>query len=575
MLMTTQPSQAIDVPVLIVGGGPVGLAMAIELGWRNVSCLVLEEGDGSVDHPRLGAIMTRTLEFCRRWGIADRIYNCGFNNDYKLDVVYCTSMSGHLLARDAFPSCAELEPPSQSPEKRQRCPQLWFNPILQKHADEYDSVEIRHHCKLEEWTQTPDSVIVRAMDSSTGQPVEIHAQYVVACDGAGSRVRSGLDISMLGDPALSYSVNIFIRSPELLRRHKLGEAERYIFVGERGVWGNLTVVDGRDLWRVTVIGSHVRNNIDEFDAHGFIRQALGSTDIPYEIISVKPWRRTELIASNFSRGRIFLAGDAAHTMSPTGGFGMNTGIADIVDLGWKFEAVLSGWGGSSLLETYEIERQPIARQAASISADNFRNWVSANQEDCSDIAENSENGNLKRTIVGEKLSKACHEEWDCLGVQLGYRYDDSPICVSDGTTAPPFSASSYEQTSRPGGRAPHGWIGENVSTLDLFGKGFVLLNFDSEEIDVSGIEDAAATRGVPLRVISIAAQDVAAIYERKFVLVRPDGHVAWRGDEIPGDSVALIDRVRGAASQLSHERDIAPHSEVIVTTSNDGGRDEG
>ncbi|MFM0281292.1 FAD-dependent oxidoreductase [Paraburkholderia sediminicola] len=572
--MATQCSQEISVPVLIVGGGPVGLAMAIELGWRDIDCLVLEEGDGSVDHPRLGAIMTRTLEFARRWGIADRIYNCGFNNDYKLDVVYCTSMTGHLLARDEFPSCSKLEPPQQSPEKRQRCPQLWFNPILEKHATEYDSVVIRHHCKVEEWSQTSTEVVVRATDADMQRSIEVHAQYVVACDGAGSRIRAGLDIPMVGDPALSYSVNIFIRSPELLKQHKLGEAERYIFVGEHGVWGNLTVVDGRDLWRITVIGSHVRGDIDQFDPHSFIRQALGSTDIPYEVISVKPWRRTELIASKFSSGRIFLAGDAAHTMSPTGGFGMNTGIGDVVDLGWKLDAVLSGWGGRSLLDSYEVERQPIARQAASISADNFRNWVSANQEDCSDIAENSKNGATKRAIVGGKLSKACHEEWDCLGVQLGYRYDDSPICVPDGTTIPPFSASSYEQTSRPGGRAPHAWIDENTSTLDLFGKGFVLLNFDAQGGDVSPIEDAASAHGVPLRTVPITTRDVAAIYERKFVLVRPDGHVAWRGDEMPDDPLALIDRMRGAVSRVSHEHKAACHPQDDVSMSRAGGHHE-
>jgi 2-polyprenyl-6-methoxyphenol hydroxylase-like FAD-dependent oxidoreductase len=552
--MIARRTQAIDIPVLIVGGGPVGLALAIELGWRGVKCLLLEEGDGSVDHPRLGAIMTRTLEFCRRWGIADRIYNCGFNNSYKLDVVYCTSMAGHLLARDEFPSCEELMPPPQSPEKRQRCSQIWFNPILEKHALEYDSVDILHHYRVEEYTQNSAGVVVRALGTESQEPLEVRAQYVVACDGAGSLARTSLGISMVGNPALSYSINIFIHAPDLLQRHKLGEAERYIFVGERGVWGNLTVVDGRDLWRITVIGSHVRGDIGEFDPHRWIRLALGSSDIRYDLISVKFWRRTELIADKFAKGRIFLAGDAAHTMSPTGGFGMNTGIADIVDLGWKLEAVLSGWGEAALLETYESERQPIARQVASISAKNFRGWISANQEDCSDISDNSEPGRMKRKLVGEKLSRACHEEWDCLGVQLGYRYDNSPICVSDGTRPPPFSESNYEQTSSPGGRAPHAWIGKGESTLDLFGKGFVLLTFHNEQADVSLMQDAARQRKVPLRTVNIQRPDIAALYEKQFVLVRPDGHVAWRGDGMPADPLRLIDLVRGATPSPRDEQ---------------------
>ncbi len=535
----------LETPVLIVGGGPVGLALAIDLGWRGVECLVIEQGDGSVDHPRLGAIMTRTMELARRWGIADRIYNCGFNGDYALDVVYCTSMSGFLLARDSFPSCNSLQPPPQSPEKRQRCPQIWFNPILERAAAEYEAVSIRHHHRLEQFKETTEGIIAEVRNAQTGEGITVRANYLVACDGAASEIRNTLGIPMLGDPALSYSVNLFIRSPELLRMHKLGEAERYIFVGTEGTWGNLTVVDGYELWRVTIIGSRTKVDLDKFDAHAVVRCCLGSDDIPYDLLSVKPWRRTELIAKDFSVGRVFLAGDAAHTMSPTGGFGMNTGLADAADLGWKIEAAVRGWAGPRLLGSYGEERQPVAARAASVSAKNFQSWVSANARDCSNILSNSPEGEASRMEVGAHMSKACFEEWDCLGIQLGYRYDNSSICVPDGTPAPSDSVSVYNQTSRPGARAPHAWIAPGQSTIDLFGRKFVLLHFGTDPTDAAPLVAAATRRGMPLEVVSLAQPNIGSLYGSRFVLVRPDGHTAWRGDVMPANPFAVIDTVTG------------------------------
>jgi 2-polyprenyl-6-methoxyphenol hydroxylase-like FAD-dependent oxidoreductase len=535
----------LETPVLIVGGGPVGLALAIDLGWRGIECLVVEQGDGTVDHPRLGAIMTRTMELARRWGIADRIYNCGFNGDYNLDVVYCTSMSGFLLARDAFPSCNSLQPPPQSPEKRQRCPQIWFNPILERAATEYDTVSIRHHHRLETFRESTDGVVADVRNTLTGEPLQIRAQYLVACDGAASEVRNALGVPMLGNPALSYSINLFIRSPTMLSSHKLGEAERYIFVGPTGTWGNLTVVDGRELWRITVIGSRTKVDLASFDAEAAVRACLGTDTIPFELLSVKPWRRTELIAKQFSVGRVFLAGDAAHTMSPTGGFGMNTGLADAADLGWKLEASLRGWAGPRLLSSYGEERQPVAARAASVSAMNFQGWVSANARDCSRILDDTPEGKALRKDIGAHMSKACFEEWDCLGIQLGYRYDNSSICIPDGTPAPPDSASIYEQTSRPGARAPHAWIKPGRSTIDLFGRGFVLLCLGADPGDLCPLVAAAAKRGMPLEVIGLPQQEIASLYENRFVLVRPDGHTAWRGDSMPVDTLNVVDTAIG------------------------------
>lgn len=536
----------IETPVLIVGGGPVGLAMAIELGWRGIGCTLIEQDDGTVDHPRLGIILGRTMEMARRWGIVDRIYDCGFNQDYPLNVVYCTSLAGFELGRDSNPGCGAMPRPPQSPEKRQRCPQIWFNPILQKAAGEYPHVAIRHFCRLDSYTQDENGITAQVSDPRGGAAETIRAKYLVACDGAGSIVRRSVDVPMDGTPILSYSVNLFVRSKAMLTAHGLGPAERYIFVGANGTWANMTVVDGRELWRFTIIGSAAMMDLDSFDAHAAIAKCTGIPDLDYELISIKPWRRTELTAREFRHGRVFLAGDAAHTMSPTGGHGMNTGLGDVANLGWKLEAVLKGEADDALLDSYTPERRAVAAHTAATSAKNFRNWISAT--DTANIMDDTAEGAATRARVGAHMLQAGREDWDSIGVQLGYRYDESPIIVPDGTPAPAFTVVDYEQTARPGARAPHAWLADGRSTLDLFGHGFVLLRFGDAAVD--GFVDAARRLGVTLGVVEINDPAIAALYAGKLVLVRPDGHVAWRGDAAPADAEAILSTVSGANAKV-------------------------
>jgi hypothetical protein len=220
-------------------------------------------------------------------------------------------------------------------------------------------------------------------------------------------------------------------------------------------------------------------------------------------------------------------------------------VADAADLGWKLEGALRGWAGPRLLPSYSEERKPVAAYAASVSAANFQSWVSANARDCSRILDDTPEGEALRKDIGAHMSKACFEEWDCLGVQLGYRYETSSICVPDGTPTPADSVSVYEQTSRPGARAPHAWIKPGQSTLDLFGRRFVLLCLGSDPADPAPLVAAAAQRGMPLEVIHLPQQEIAQLYEKQYVLVRPDGHAAWRGDAMPPDALAVIDTVIG------------------------------
>jgi hypothetical protein len=251
-----------------------------------------------------------------------------------------------------------------------------------------------------------------------------------------------------------------------------------------------------------------------------------------------------MVAERYGEGRVFLAGDAVHQLSPTGALGMNSGIGDAVDLGWKLAAVLNGWGGPKMLASYSDERQPVGQRNVNVATGFYLNNEAFGQWDPK-IEEDGAEGEAARRQFGAMLERGIGGEFRTVGAQLGYRYENSPICVADGTPAPPDETADYVPTARPGSRAPHVWLGDGHTTLDLYGRGFVLLRFAGAPA-ATAIERAAAERGVPLRVVELEEPEAASLYERKLVLVRPDGHVAWRSDGVPADAGALIERVRGA-----------------------------
>ncbi len=539
----------IQTAVLIVGAGPVGLACAIDLAQRGIDCVLIERSDGVVRLSKMGVVSVRSMEFCRRWGIADRVRACGFPDDWPLNQVFCTSLAGHRLATIEYPSMRDEPIPPESPERRQRCPQLWFDPLLARVVREHaDHATVRYQCELEGIEQDDDRVRARARDLVTGEALEIEARYAIGCDGAGSRVRRALGIAFEGD-VLSYSTGIYFRSPGLVHRHPMGPAERYMMIGPEGTWGNLTVVDGDGYWRLTVTGPRDRVEADDFDAEAWLRRCLGDDSIPFEIDAVMPWRRSRLVAARFRQGRVFIAGDAAHITAPNGGYGMNTGLADAVDLGWKLAAVLEGWGGEGLLASYEAERQPVAWRAVNAAAANFGHVTP--RLDFSRVLDEDAGGDACRATLGAAYDRDTRALWETLGIALGYRYDASPIVVPDGSHAPADDPIRYRPSARPGHRAPHAWLGGGRSTLDLYGRGFVLLSLGSrasarvESAGVLGLQAAARERGVPLSVCPLVDPALEALHEAPLVLVRPDGHVAWRGKALDDQAPMLIDRVRG------------------------------
>jgi 2-polyprenyl-6-methoxyphenol hydroxylase-like FAD-dependent oxidoreductase len=539
---------AFDTPVLIAGGGPIGLALAADLGRRGIATLLVEERENKLNPAKMLEVSVRTMEFCRQLGIVDKVRNWGFPSDWPLDSVFVTDLQGYELGRVRMPALGEVAHLPVSPERGMPCPQTWFDPILQDFARSFPHVTLRHRVKLESFVQDPDGVTATLRDRQTGRAEVVRAKYLVGCDGFASTVRELLGIEIRGEPHIDWSMTIYLRMPDLHRHHDKGKAFRYVFVGPEGTWSFLSIVDGKDLWRLQLVDLD-EGRLQNADIPALVRRFMGC-DAAYTIEDKSLWVRKRTVADRFMDGRVFLAGDAAHAHPPNGGLGMNTGIQDAFDLGWKLAAVLDGWGGDGLLESYDHERRPASARAAEVSLKNYRRLVSAAQR--AEINSPTPEGAAARRAIGERLVEENEKTWHPVGVHLGYIYHPSPVVVPDESQKPEDDTFGYVPTAFPGARAPHVWLAPGKSILDLFGDGFVLLRFS--DVPADQIERAAESRGVPLHVHRIEHRDGLALYGRVLVLVRPDGHVAWRGDSAPTDPLAMIDTVRGAGPRIAARR---------------------
>ena len=543
------------VPVLIVGAGPVGLALAGDLGWRGVPCCLIEKTNGAIYQPKMDMVGVRTMEFCRRWGIADWVENSPYPRDYPQDNVWLESLTGYEFGRERMVSKSEEACPPQSPQKRERCPQDMFDPILRRFVGQFSEVEARYRTELIDLDESRSGVTATLRNLETGEEYKLTADYLVGTDGAASIVREKIGILMRGEPVLTYTTNVIFRCRDLPSLHDKGKAYRFIFIGREGTWLTIVAIDGADRWRMSIIGDKSKREIPEDEIRALIVRAMGKP-FDFEIESIMPWVRRELVAESYGTERVFLAGDACHLMSPTGGFGMNTGIADAIDLSWKLEAVVKGWGGPELLRSYGIERKPVAERAVKEASGNLGRMLAARKKGPPEAAfQPGAEGDAARKEYGDWYTETMRREWYSTGIHLGFSYYHSPVVYPDDTPAPPDEVSDYVQTARPGHRAPHAWLKDGKSTLDLFGRGFVLLCFEPGGAVAQDFAAAARTRGFPLRIVDLSDEaNVRQAYGAAYVLVRPDGHVAWRGDGQADNIGRIIDVVRGCSPARSEAR---------------------
>ncbi len=537
-------SNAVDCPVLIVGAGPVGLALAIDLGLRGTPCVVVEQGNGKADHPRATAINARSMEFMRRWGVAGAIKDAGTPPDFPHTVLYVTTLAGYEIARIERQGHGGSKPAAHSPERPQRCNQLFLDPILIERARSLSPVQLRYRCQFESFRDTGDHVVAQVRDLEQDRSYEIRARYLIDCSGGRTVIRPALGIPMTGSSYAGYFLSIFVRAPKLWTHHDKGKAALITFVDAQGLWRNLISLDGRELYRLGVSGKSYYDAPDEVDAEAQFREIAG-TAIPHEILSVRRWSARNVVAERYRQGNVFLAGDAAHLNHPAAGLGLNTGLGDIVDLGWKLSATLSGWGGPRLLDSYEPERRPVG--VRNINHADSSHASERLQATHPEIAMDTPAGADARRQMGEELVRVQTRRVLTDGLALGYQYAASPIVCSEGPAPEPSSSVEYHPTTLPGSRAPHAQLADGRSSLDLFGGGFTLLRLGNGAPDPSPLERGFAARKVPLTTVTIGDPAVLTLYERPLVLVRPDGHVAWRGNAAPADPLQVVDRVRGAA----------------------------
>ena len=526
-----------------MGAGPVGLALAIDLGSRAIACTVVEQHDRVGLNPRAKLTNVRSKELLRRWGVSEKLRRASpLSPDHPSDIVFATRMNGYTLARfeNAF-HCAST-PSDLYSEPGQWVPQYTLEEVLREHAAGLAGVDIRFESRLVALAQDREGVSADFEDVRTGARSTLRASYLVGADGARSTVRSLLDIGMEGDGALAPNLNLIFRAPALARMHDKGPAVMYWMVN-RDLPAYLGPLDRKGLW--FLIAPRLPDGVDpgSLDGREVVRRSSG-LNCDVEIVRADPWTAHRLIAERYSTGRVFLAGDACHLHPPSGGHGMNTGIADAADLGWKLAATLQGWGGRRLLETYEIERKPLHQRVIREAVENYELVGDRLARD--GIEQPGPEGDRVREQVGKLILKGKLHEFRSLGVVLGGCYRDSPAIVADGTQPPREQVAEYEPSACPGCLAPHFWMHDGTSLYDHFGAGFTLLaGQEAPPEEIGRLERAAAHRGMPLKVVSPAESKFAALYQAGFALVRPDQHVAWRGDRLPQDCLDLIDRVRG------------------------------
>ena len=543
-----------ETPVLIVGGGPVGLTLAAELAWRGNRCMLIEERIAPTEHPKATLLGARSMEYFRRWGITEDIIAAALPADINYGISFSTRLTGRELHRVTSPSIRETR--EQRPETLAKYRELaWspfyktqigqqaLEPVLWRFAQAQPPLTLKHGWSFTGFEERPDCVIAQVRERASGATHTVTAQHLVACDGGASSIRRQLGIRYNGRGQMRANVSFYFRSAEFLTTHALGVCNLY-FIFTPDSFGVFTAIDGRERWSYQHYFLDETKQTRDLDATAILHRAMGAP-FAFELQAVQHWHHHQSVARQWrsSAGRVFLAGDAAHLFVPTGGVGMNTGIGDAIDLAWKLDGVFKSWGGAALLASYEAERKPIAVRNSVISANNSDKIDMVMDETPADIERDDAHGDHLRALLAKKI-RWMSRQFNSAGTHLGYRYVDSPVILHDGSHEPPDDFMQVVPSTWPGSRAPHAWVEPGTrSTLDSFGRDWALIRTSHMQGDE--LLSAARSRGLTIQPVDFLRADLASLYQRALVLVRPDGHVAWRGDQDPRDPMAVIDTVRG------------------------------
>jgi 2-polyprenyl-6-methoxyphenol hydroxylase-like FAD-dependent oxidoreductase len=544
---------SIDTSVLIVGGGPVGLTLALDLASRGIDVTVTEiRHAGELPSVKCNQVSSRSMEVYRRLDIATTIRAAGLPPDHPHDVACRISATGPELSRITLPSPAGRsrgEPGDDTwwptPEATHRINQTYLEPILVAHAAAHPRIRILNSMEFEEFSQDERGVTGLARDLDNGARISFSCRYLVGCDGARSVVRHGMGATLSGVPVIQRVQSTYFRAPALKSLLPGKPAWMYLAFNPRRC-GTMMSIDGEERWLIHNFLYNGEPEFDSIDRDWAIRSILGvGPEFEYEVISKEDWIGRRLVADRFQNGRVFICGDAAHLWIPHAGYGMNAGIADADNLGWMLAAVLNGWAAPAMLAAYQAERQPITDQVSKFAFKMSQDNSKQRREIPAEIEQDSPTGEAARAAIGRQARDLYIQQQCCGGLNFGYFYEGSPIVVYDGAPHPDYSMGQFTSTTVPGGRAPHFWLCDGRSLYDALGQGFGLLRFDPS-VAVDGLIAAANKRRFPLAILDIDDGDVKELYTRKLVLVRPDRHVAWRADAAPDDPLELIDHLRGA-----------------------------
>ena len=526
-----------DSQVIIVGAGPVGLTFAIALSHLGVQCILLERNDAPAGLPKMERCNARTMEIYRRLGIVDEVRAAGLPAECPMDVFVVTSLLEEPILRLPYGSVKDCKEDiaahndgTRTLEPYQLISQYTLEPLLKKIAESDSNIDVRFGNEFIRFEDCGDTVIAH-VKRSDGTGKSITGDYLVGCDGGGSTVRKQLGIKLAGEGDMLTMCQALFRCDDLYERIPIGKGRHYHVCDDQS--GFIIVQDDTKHFTLHAV-------VEDESEMPKLFEKIVAMPIDYETLYIGRWTQRLLVADRYGAGRVFIAGDAAHLMIPTGGLGMNSGVGDVLDLAWKLQGTLEGWGGENLLSSYDIERRQIgARNVAASGRANAgrRKWRSAWRPQ---IRDKTPEGAEIRANVAEIANKEQRKTNEILGIEAGYRYMDSPLVWPESDEGPDANNPEYVPTTWPGFRLPHVWLEDGSAIHDHLGKGYTLLRFDNNRVDMSGLVSEFAKFGAPLEVISFDDPHAVKVYEGyEFFLLRPDLHIVWRGNDVPPDSKIL------------------------------------